>query len=525
MHTDPLKSEAPRPAWSGRHVFHGGLVLLATACLLTHPAHVDAADTAPTRRPNIVLIVADDLGWADVSLHGTQIQTPQIDSIAHTGAELERFYVCPVCSPTRAGLMTGRYPIRFGLMRAVIPPWRTGGLDLSETTLADVLGRAGYRHRGAFGKWHLGHSARKYHPLRRGFTEFVGHYNGAIDYFTHQREGQLDWHRNYATNRDSGYSTDLVAQAASEFIRRCAAQPQQPFFCYVPFNAPHGPLQAKPGDLKTYQHLATADGNNKQRFNKPRPGKPAAAYGAQGRGASRRQTLAAMISSLDQAVGRILKTLEETNAADNTLVWFLSDNGGVRPGDNRPLRGAKGTVFEGGIRVVSAVRWPGRIAPGGKIAARLAYIDVLPTLMRVAGIPAHRGKPLDGLDAWDVITGKQQHLPRDLYSYIGQQGEQAERIALAEPRWKLVINGPNILKMPTAARERLLFDLVGDPFEKNNLIAQHPDVVTRMTAKLRTFRKLQPKDAVLAYSQNKAGFQAPQDWFIPDAADTPQPQP
>ena len=211
-----------------------------------------------------------------------------------------------------------------------------------------------------------------------------------------------------------------------------------------------------------------------------------------------------------------------TDVADNTLVWFLSDNGGVRPGDNRPLRGAKGTVFEGGIRVVSAVRWPGRIAPGGKIAARLAYIDVLPTLMRVAGIPDHHGKPLDGLDAWDVISGKQQHLPRDLYSYIGQQGEQAERIALAEPRWKLVINGPNILKTPAAARERLLFDLVCDPFEKNNLIAQHPDVVTRMTAKLRTFRGLQPADAVSAYSQNKAGFQAPKDWFIPD---TPRPQP
>ena len=143
-------------------------------------------------RPNVIVVVADDLGWADVSFHGEQIKTPNIDRLASEGAELARFYVCPVCSPTRAGLMTGRYPIRYGLMRAVIPPWRKGGLDLSEATLPQVLAKAGYRHRGIFGKWHLGHSDIGYHPLRRGITDFIAHYNGAIYYFTHEREGELD---------------------------------------------------------------------------------------------------------------------------------------------------------------------------------------------------------------------------------------------------------------------------------------------------------------------------------------------
>ncbi len=168
---------------------HGSLAMYrqnAIALLFAAlPALFLSAAARAGEKPNIIIIVADDLGWADVSFHGTEIKTPKIDSLAEAGAVLDRFYVCPVCSPTRAGLMTGRYPIRFGLMRAVLPPWRTGGMDTAEVTIADMLGEAGYAHRGVFGKWHLGHSSEKYHPLRRGFTEYIGHYNGAIDYFTH----------------------------------------------------------------------------------------------------------------------------------------------------------------------------------------------------------------------------------------------------------------------------------------------------------------------------------------------------
>jgi len=367
------------------------------------------------RRPNIVIILADDLGWADVSFHGKTVKTPHLDRLVKEGAELNRFYVCPVCSPTRAGLMTGRYPIRFGLMRAVVPPWRKGGLDLSETTLPEVLAKAGYTHRGIFGKWHLGHSAIKYHPLRRGFTEFVGHYNGAIDYFTHTREGELDWHRNYETNNDKGYSTDLIAEAAVNFIDRHATGPA-PFFCYVPFNSPHSPLQAKPDDLKEYEQLATVGPkfNNRTGKNKKKKNLNRNNYGRRGRGTSYRQTLAAMISSMDQGVGRILAALDKNRISENTLVWFFSDNGGVGTGDNHPLRGAKATVFEGGIHVPAAVRWPKHVPAGSKVTAPLAYIDVLPTLMRIVGTDDHGGKKLDGIDALDILTGKQKQHPRDL---------------------------------------------------------------------------------------------------------------
>ena len=194
---------------------------------------------APDPLPNIVLIVPDDLGRHDVSFHGGDIATPNIDRIAAEGVLIERFYSAPVCSPTRAGLMTGRYPIRFGLMRAVIAPWRDYGLDTSEVTLPEVLARAGYEHRGIFGKWRLGHFDRKYHPLRRGFTEFVGH-NTAVDYFTKEREGERDWSHDYESADEEGYVTDLLAEHSVRFVEAHAGD-ETPFFLYVPFSAPHSP--------------------------------------------------------------------------------------------------------------------------------------------------------------------------------------------------------------------------------------------------------------------------------------------
>jgi len=481
-------------------------------CVLValHWGHLSQpAWSADAELPNMVILLADDLGWADVSFHGNEIKTPHLDQLVAEGAELSRFYACPVCSPTRAGLMTGRYPIRYGLMRAVIPPWRKGGLDTSEVTLPEVLARAGYRHRGAFGKWHLGHSDVKYHPLRRGFTEFVGHYNGAIDYFTHEREGILDWHRDYQASHEEGYSTDLIADAAVEFIRRHADDPS-PFFCYVPFNAPHGPFQAKEEDLQRYEHLGT-DAHGPRIPPKRRKR-------VEGLGRTRRQTLAAMISSLDQGVGRILDTLQECGVHDRTLVWFFSDNGGVPPSDNRPLRGQKATVFEGGIRVVAAVRWPEHVPAGRKIEVPTAYIDLFPTLMEIAGITEHQGKPLDGISMLDVLTGKRAGEQRDLYSYIGQQGEANERIALIEPQWKLVVTGPKITdaSLPRSSREIFLFRIAADPYETENVADRHPDVVDRMWNKLVRFRALQPADAVPRYRNREDPFEPLPKWKMPN---------
>ncbi len=495
---------------SGRQGSRLAARLLSMAWLvLTAASTLLAAD-----KPDIVIIVADDLGWADVSLHGQEIKTPNIDRLAREGVELNRFYVCPVCSPTRAGLMTGRYPIRFGLMRSVVPPWRKGGLDVSEVTLPEVLAKAGYRHRGVFGKWHLGHSSVKYHPLRRGFTEFVGHYNGAIDYFTHEREGELDWHHDYESNRDKGYSTDLIAAAAVDFIDRHAKE-ESPFLCYVPFNSPHGPLQAKAKDLESYASLAQRRPLFNQQSERRRQNRRA--YGQQGHGKSRRQTLAAMISSLDDGVGKILDALEKHGIAKNTLVWFFSDNGGTGVGDNRPLRGAKGSVFEGGTRVAAALRWPARVPAGRKVTAPLAYIDVLPTLMRIVGVDDHGGKPLDGISALDVVTGAEREITREIYSYIGQAGEAAEKIALIEPEWKLVANGPKITDTEARGqRDVLLFRIASDPYEKSNVAAENKTVVDRMLAKLKKFRDLQPADAVAPYRQRDRAFKAPKDWRIPE---------
>ncbi|MAG92548.1 MAG: arylsulfatase [Planctomycetaceae bacterium] len=480
------------------------LVLLALMTLGL-PATLDGAD-----KPNIVIILADDLGWADVSFHGEQIKTPHIDSLVADGSELNRFYVCPVCSPTRAGLMTGRYPIRFGLMRAVVPPWRKGGLDPAETTLPEALAKAGYENRGAFGKWHLGHSHLKYHPLRRGFTEFVGHYNGAIDYFTHEREGELDWHRDYDTNRDKGYSTDLIGDAAAEFIKRHAAD-DSPFLCYVPFNAPHSPFQAKPEDLKKYEHLPAKTTPEQIRKKKKKKKTPAR------RARVQRQTLAAMISSMDEGVGKILAAIDDADIRKNTLVWFFSDNGGTGPGDNRPLNGQKATCYEGGIRVTAAVRWPGTIPAGGKVTAPLAYIDVLPTLLTIAGLNAHGGKPLDGVDATELLTGKRDTHARDVYSYIGQQGEDTEQITLIEPRWKLLVIGRKVSDAADDAKRTIqLFDIIDDPNEQTNLADANPEVVARMLGKLTKFRDLQPATAVPPYRQRDADFKPPPNWKIGD---------
>ena len=310
------------------------LAFLLIASLAT--AVIDAA-AASAAKPNVLLIVADDLGYADVGFNGgTVFATPNLDRLAATGVIFTDFRACPMCSPTRAGLLTGRWPLRFGMMRAVVPPWSRYGIPAEESTLPELLAVAGYSPRGMAGKWHLGHARREFLPLANGFTHFYGHYNGAIDYFTHERDGEIDWHHDDRTVREDGYSTDLIGAAASRFVRD--APVGQPWLLYVPFNAPHGPFQAREEDLKKYPQL---DGD--------------------------RRAFAAMVDSMDQAIGRILGSVESRPDAANTLVLFFSDNGGIpRVGSsNAPYRGAKLTAYEGGTRVCAAMRWPAGGVSGG----------------------------------------------------------------------------------------------------------------------------------------------------------------
>ncbi len=250
-------------------------------------------------RPHIVVMIADDLGWGDVGFHGSRIETPNIDRLAALGTRLNQFYVQPVCSPTRGAFMTGRYPMRLGLQCGVVRPWATHGLPLDERTLPQALRKAGYKT-AICGKWHLGHFQPDYLPTRRGFDLQYGHYNGALDYFTHDRDGGHDWHRNDQPNYDEGYSTDLIGQAAANII--AGHDQTKPLFLYVPFNAPHTPLQAPQKWLDKYAHFKL----------------------------KHRQTYAAMVACMDAAVGTIVGALEQSDfPVEQTLIFFCSDNGGV----------------------------------------------------------------------------------------------------------------------------------------------------------------------------------------------------
>ena len=294
----------------------------------------------------------------------------------------------------------------------------------------------------------------------------------------------------------------MIADAAVRFIEKRGSG-EAPFFCYVPFNAPHSPFQAKPEDAKPYENLAPVPGEWPQRLEQRRKS---------------RRILGGMIAALDRGVGRILEAIDETGERDNTLVLFFSDNGGVRGiGSNGPLREGKATSFEGGIRVAAALRWPRRIEGGRKVTAPLANVDVLPTVMRILGIKDHGGKALDGIDALDVLTGATQDVEREIYSYIGAQGEATEHISYADHDWKLVVTGPNVADegADDAKRERFLFRIVEDPFEKTNLANKHPGVVKRMYQKVKAFRELQPPDGVPPYADGREGFVAPKEWLMP----------
>lgn len=449
------------------------------ASLLLFCSVISAAE-----KPNIVVMLADDLGYADVGFHGSDIQTPNIDSIAKQGVELEKFYVCPMCSPTRAGFMTGRYPNRFGMMRAVIPPWRNYGLPNEEDTLPELLSDAGYTRRGIIGKWHLGHSKPEHHPLEHGFTYFYGHYNGAIDYFTHEREGEVDWHRNRETLHEEGYSTDLLAADAAKFI---ADSPKDsPYFLYVPFNAPHSPFQAKEEDLAKYPERK-----------------------------GQKKVLAAMIDSLDQGVGKILKAIEERGDAENTFVIFFSDNGGVkRIADNKPLRGSKLTPYEGGIHVVSCARYPaGGLTGGEKIDTRCGYIDLLPTLCGLAGVRTPGELDLDGVDVFAAWQGKENLADRVWFTYEAQGSNAKKTWAAQNDRWKTIIRGPALFATNPDLVQIEMYDLQNDPYETKDVRSERRREGAMLLLELNKFVQW-GVDGVPTYGVGREGFITPKDWVI-----------
>ena len=419
-------------------------------------------------QPNIVFLLADDLGYTDVGFHGSEIKTPHIDRLAAGGAKLEAFYVQPVCSPTRAALMTGRYPMRHGLQVGVVRPWAQYGLPLEERTLAQALSEAGY-FTAICGKWHLGHFQRAYLPTSRGFAHQYGHYNGALDYFTHVRDGGFDWHRNDKVNRDEGYTTTLLGDEAVNLIEKHDAA--KPLFLYVPFNAPHSPLQAPPEYLDRYAHI----------------------------GDSQRRKYAAMVSCVDDQVGRIAAALEMKGLAKNTLIVFSSDNGGPLNlgATNGQLRAGKGTLYEGGVRVSAFAHFPGKIKPGMVVSEPLHMVDWYPTLLKLAGAKPPQPLPLDGRDAWPTIAEGRPSPHEDILLNVTPNNG-----AIRAGNWKLVFGGnrgddpdgnpkPKVKgkKAKAAAASIELFDLASDPYEKTNLAEQQPAKAAELRDRLEAYAK------------------------------------
>lgn len=443
------------------------------------------------QKPNILIIVADDLGWGDVGYHGSPIQTPNIDRLAKQGVELNRFYTAAVCSPTRAGLLTGRYPDRMGL-RTVIPPWSDFGIDTNEVFLPQMLTNAGYTNRAIIGKWHLGHAKLKYYPLSRGFTHFYGHLNGNIDYFTHEREDQLDWHNNFQTSYEKGYSTDLLADEAIKNIRSYSQT--APFFLYLAFNAPHAPLQAKEKDLLKYDYDATQSFfNNTGKF------------GDQGRGNTKKQTYAAMVSCMDESIGKVLQELDDLHIADNTIVIFMSDNGAAvnEGGSSGNLRGHKGTEWEGGVRAPAIIRWPAGFK-GGKICEQVTgYIDIVPTLLDIEGVKLPIKNKLDGISILPVLKGTTPGINRNMYLGFG---------AIVNKDWKL-IEGSTASKDMQIAEDQF-FHISADPYEKINIPVKQNAEYNSLKKALQVYKTILPSRMASSYNQGKKGFMAPKEWQV-----------
>lgn len=430
-------------------------------------------------RPHIVLMLADDLGWGDVGYHGGKIATPNIDKLAASGVRLNQFYVQPVCSPTRGALMTGRYPMRLGLQCGVVRPWAEHGLPLGETTLPQVLKQAGYAT-AIVGKWHLGHVAPEYLPTRRGFDRQYGHYNGALDYFTHIRDGGHDWHKDDKPNYDEGYATNLIGREASEIIAQ--HDKSRPLFLYVPFNAPHTPLQAPQSYVDKYEHM---------------PDK-------------RRRVYAAMVDCMDVAIGRIVEALMKNEfPPEDTLIFFCSDNGGIpRLGSNRELRAGKGTLYEGGLRVPAVMVWKGRLEAGTVVDQPLHIVDLYPTLLKLACVPPKQDQPLDGKNAWPTIANDDPAL-HDFILHNVTPFHGAIRVG----DWKLIRNGHVAANATAAGEDEVLelFNIATDPSEKRDVSEIHPDIVLRLKGKLDQLAD-EAVEANIPPNRAPQGFQVPKVW-------------
>ncbi len=466
------------------------------------------AEAGMASKPNVIIMLADDLGWSDVGFHGGDIDTPSLDRLAAEGVQLGRFYTTPICSPTRAALMTGRNPIRLGVAYSVIFPWHNIGIHPDERFLSQAFADAGYQT-AMVGKWHLGHAQQTYHPNNRGFQHFYGHLHTEVGYFPpFANQGGKDFQRNGVSIDDDGYETFLLADEASRFIRE--RNKDRPFFLYIPFLAPHTPLEAPDELLEKYQDIETdlPPARSRQTDSTRRVASMLMQPSA-------RPVYAAVVDAMDQAIGQVLNTLDEQNISDDTLVLFFSDNGGaaysVGGANNAPLRGGKGEVFEGGIRVVSVMRWPAQLDAGGRMDQIMTAMDLFPTLMDATGIDPGEHFKWDGRSMWPSIADGVQAPPTDDIFFTSETPIYGQfHFTVFNDEWKFVqeIDQDQI----TVSIINHLFRIDEDPNEYNNLAEAYPEVVQDYAERVRNWRALYPIAGTRSSLSPPPGWRAPKDW-------------
>lgn len=442
-------SVADKSGISRRDLLAGAAMTLAMSGL----AGVRGA-AAQDAAPNIVYIVADDIGWGDVGFHGSDIATPNLDALAKGGAQLEQFYTQPMCTPTRAALMTGRYPLRYGLQTGVIPGAGTYAIPMDEYLLPQTLQDAGSAT-ALVGKWHLGHAKPEFWPKQRGFDQFYGALVGEIDHFKHSSHGVPDWYRDNKPIEEEGFDNSLFGDEAVRVVGE--HDTAKPLFLYLAFTAPHTPFQAPQDYIDRFKDIEDQN----------------------------RRTYAAMISVLDDGVGRVVAELEKRGMRENTLIVFHSDNGGVLsslfagdtkvagglPASNGPYRDGKGTLYEGGTRVAALANWPGRIKPGTVVDEMIHVTDMYPTLAGLAGAAMTKNKPLDGMDVWAALEGKPSPRSEIVYN-VDPMGA-----AVRQGDWKLV--------WKAALPQRIeLFNLREDKGESKDLVSGNPEKVAELKARI-----------------------------------------
>lgn len=428
------------PAHTIRQRFNIGMTV---CCLLLGSV---LAQSEPGVRPNILIMVADDLGHGDLGVMGSRdIRTPHIDSLAREGVRFSHAYAnAPVCSPTRAALLTGRYQQRAGVDRVIYADERERGLTLDALTLPEVLKLKGYRS-AIIGKWHLGYP-REFFPTRQGFDEFFGFVSGNVDYFQHtdRLENHDLWQNENEIWRDGQYLTQLIADEAIQFLNR---NRETPFLLYLPFNAPHDPFQG-PDDS-----ASAGDQHVTRRINRTRT-----VYGK-------------MVEALDHHIGRVLNHLSQLGLEEDTAVFFMSDNGGVPDvANNTPFRDNKGTLFEGGIRTSLLARWPGEFPAGQVSNVPVAGMDLFTTAVAIAAAGVPQEHRLDGVNLLPVLRGNGQLAPRALHFHYRAPGQPAQYAMLREG-WKYLRDRQG---------DEYLFDLNRDPSEETDLTGRHPQRLTQM---------------------------------------------